>query len=149
MQGTKIARRIRRRSKETNPKTNRLFWFVSEKKNTDRSTTRFQHDWRSIPLPSRLKFFTNSYPARECVARWTNAAEAAAAAATRSVAHRMCAILYVLFIFVRIFVCVWVDMVCGLPIGLGDFVRIVLESIDRKMINSLHGKLFRIIFWIY
>lgn len=153
LQGTKIARRrIRRRSKETNPKTNRLFWFVFGKKNTDRSTTRFQHDWRSIPLPSRLKFFTNSYPARVCVARWTNAPEAAAAAATRSVAHRMCAILYVFFtfyIFVRIFVCVWVDMVCGLPIGLGDFGRIVLESINRKMINSLHGNIFWIIFWIH
>ncbi len=67
LQGTKIARRIRKRSKETNPKTNRLFWLVSGKKNTDRSTTRFQHDWRSLALPSRLKFFTNSYPARVCV----------------------------------------------------------------------------------
>ncbi len=76
----------------------------------------------------------------------TNAAEAAAAAATRSVAHRMCAIVYVFFyiLYFRTYfrVCEWVDKVCGLPIGLGDFVRIVLESINIKMINSLHGKIF-------
>ncbi len=51
-------------------------------------------------------------------------------------------IIRIYYIFVRIFVCLRVDMVCGLPIGLGDFVRIVLESINRKMINSLHGKIF-------
>jgi hypothetical protein len=71
-----------------------------------------------------------------CVARWTNASEPAAAAATRSVAHRMCTIVYV-FLYFR--VCVWVDIVCGLPIGLGDFIRIILESINRKMINFLEN----------
>jgi hypothetical protein len=57
-----------KKKKQRNQSQNKQTFLIRfPKKNTDRCITRFQHDWRSIPLASRLKFFTNSYPARVCV----------------------------------------------------------------------------------